>query len=91
MPKVTKKKAAKRQTVKKTTGRKAVKKKPARRGPAFFERAIDQFHRLTLAGVAGATIIVGGLVAALWAGGYVGMAADRADRLMQGGGSFFGF
>ena len=56
------------------------KKKPARREPGFFERLYDRFREYSLAGVAGAMVIFIGVGAILWAGGYVGMAAERIDR-----------
>jgi len=58
----------------------AKKKKSVRRDPGFFERLYDSFREYSLAGVAGAIVIVLGIGAVLWAGGYVGMAAERIDR-----------
>lgn len=84
MPKVTsqaKKKTASRKTSK--AKKPVVRRKTVQRGPSFFERVTDQFHRLTLAGVAGASILIAGLIAALWAGGYVGIMTDRIDRVAQ--------
>ena len=64
-------------SVKKKT---AKKKRSSRREPGFFERLYDRFREYSLAGIAGAMVIVLGVGAILWAGGYVGMAAERIDR-----------
>ncbi|MEL6213492.1 MAG: cell division protein FtsQ/DivIB [Pseudomonadota bacterium] len=88
MPKVKKKTAAKRKTGK---AAKSARGRTARRAPSFIERTLGQFHRLTLAGVVGATMITVGIVAALWAGGYVGLMSERADRAMRGAAIASGF
>lgn len=59
--------------------------------PSFFERAIAFVQSYTLAAIAGAVVIVAGLVGLLWAGGYVGLLAERADRVFAGAAVASGF
>ncbi len=62
----------------------SVKKKAKKKAPSFFARAAAVFENYTIAGVAGAGVILSLLLAVLWAGGYVGMMARAADRAAGG-------
>ncbi|MGE0409051.1 MAG: cell division protein FtsQ/DivIB [Amphiplicatus sp.] len=75
------------------------KKAPARRkasaasskGPSWFERLADLAQRYALASVAGVLVILAGVGAVLWAGGYVGLLAERLDRAASNGAVAAGF
>lgn len=56
-----------------------VKRKPKRK-LSFFARAAAVFENYTIAGVAGAGVILSLIAIVLWAGGYFGMVARAADR-----------
>jgi len=56
-----------------------VKRKPKKK-PSFFARAAAVFENYTIAGVAGAGVILSLIAIVLWAGGYFGMVARAADR-----------
>ena len=70
MPKV------KRKTTKKKSSR-------SRRSPGFFERVQDAASRYAVAGVAGLAVVFAGLAAVLWSSGYLGLAGERAGRMVQ--------
>ena len=66
-------------TVRKKSAAKNKSKKPARR-PGLFERLYELARQYTLAATAGAVVIVLAVGTVLWAGGYVGMAAERINK-----------
>lgn len=61
----------------------AVKRKPKKKA-SLFARAAAVFENYTIAGVAGAGVILSLILVVLWAGGYFGMAARAADRAVAG-------
>lgn len=65
----------KRQSSKKPAKRAAPKKKPS-----LFARLGSLGRHYALAGLAGVAVILAGGAATLWAGGYVGVLAERLDR-----------
>ncbi len=91
MPKV---KGAKAASGKKAKA--AAKKKPAKRqtrkapnksasdGGFFGFDFVGQARQLSIAGAAGAGILLVGFIAAFWAGGYVGLLTERVDRAFRG-------
>lgn len=60
-----------------------VKKKAKRKTPAL-ARAAAVFENYTIAGVAGAAVILSLILVVLWAGGYFGMITRAADRAVGG-------
>ena len=60
-----------------------VKRKPKKKA-SLFARAAAVFENYTIAGVAGAGVILSLILVVLWAGGYFGMAARAADRAVGG-------
>ena len=67
MPKVTKKKPARRRA--------------ARKEPGFIERAGALIEQYTLASIAGASVLVAAGLLVLWAGGYFGMLSNQVARM----------
>ena len=60
-----------------------VKRKPKKKA-SLFARAAAVFENYTIAGVAGAGVLLSLILVVLWAGGYFGMAARAADRAVGG-------
>ncbi|MDZ7628222.1 MAG: cell division protein FtsQ/DivIB [Parvularculaceae bacterium] len=56
----------------------AVKRK--KKKPSLFAKAVSIFENYTIAGVAGAGVILSLILVVLWAGGYFGMMGRAADR-----------
>lgn len=68
----------------KKVGKKSTRKKASqsRRQRSFFQRLYDRFRDYTLAGTAGAIVIVAGLGVLFWFGGYFGLMVERVDRFV---------
>lgn len=67
--------------VKKRAPQKPAAKKPKpKAAPSLFARAGALAQRYALAGAAGAAVLLAGGAAVLWAGGYVGLLADKAGN-----------
>lgn len=62
----------------------AVKRRSRKKAPSFVQRAAAVFENYTIAGVAGAGVILSLVLVVLWAGGYFGMAVRVADRAVGG-------
>ena len=87
MPKVKRKTKAK-------TKSKAVRRTPrskARAKPSRLERASALMEQYALAGAAGVLVILIGVGAVLWAGGYFGVLVDRIERAAGAGAVAAGF
>lgn len=90
MPKVKGKTAAKKKT---SAVKKKASKRPARKTQAkarggqggFSFDFLSQARQLSIAGIAGAGVLLVGFLAAFWAGGYVGLLTERVDRAVRGG------
>lgn len=61
-----------------------IKRKSKKKAPLYFARVGALFEKYTIAGVAGAGVILSLILVVLWAGGYFGMAARAADRAVGG-------
>jgi len=70
MPKVKRKKTAKRRT-------------NSKRSPSFFSQVGDAFSRYAVASIAGVTVVVALGAAMLVSGGYVGLASERAGAMVR--------
>ena len=77
MPKVKKTKSAK----KKSAPKRVARSKTAAPEPSLIERAGEIAKKYALAGAAGVVVILVGLAATMWAGGYFGVLADRANAM----------
>lgn len=79
----------KRQSSKKPAKR-AAPKKPKKK-PSLFARLGSLGRHYALAGLAGVAVILAGGAATLWAGGYVGVLAEQANRAASEGAVAAGF